>query len=371
MANNIIFIHVPKTGGTTINTAMQNSFWQSKPDFYYRHIVSDTKKSNAGEIFKEENKKKFSHFDIIMMLRHPVDRAISEYYFMKERREFFELLHPKPKSFSEFVNNPQTHNYVLSFLLGERIYATNRPAHNDLEKVISAIETLPIHVGIFEDFGASLDMFSNETGIKWKKNIDVKRMTFKRPSIEEIPEELKAKILSLNALDFELYNFCLETFNRKKIHLSSTRFKFNADKYNHVLPYMANFPFFEFCMESKLYVNANNTFFKELTHYLINILKINDGYKLTKAWNKTFLNSVNEYYPNSTFFATIQQAYSINNEPIEQTIAIARAVDSFIDKNPQVSAKYLKPMLFNELLVEIPKTEIKELFKQLFYRKSY
>jgi hypothetical protein len=226
-------------------------------------------------------------------------------------------------------------------------------------------------VGIFEDFGASLDMFSNETGIKWKKNIDVKRMTFKRPSIEEIPEELKAKILSLNALDFELYNFCLETFNRKKIHLSSTRFKFNADKYNHVLPYMANFPFFEFCMESKLYVNANNTFFKELTHYLINILKINDGYKLTKAWNKTFLNSVNEYYPNSTFFATIQQAYSINNEPIEQTIAIARAVDSFIDKNPQVSAKYLKPMLFNELLVEIPKTEIKELFKQLFYRKSY
>ncbi len=54
--------------------------------------MSDTKKSNAGDIFDEKNFNKYSHFDVIMMLRHPVDRAISEYYFMKERKEFMKLL---------------------------------------------------------------------------------------------------------------------------------------------------------------------------------------------------------------------------------------------------------------------------------------
>lgn len=369
MSNHIIFIHVPKTGGTTINTAMQQAFWQTKPDFYYRHILPDTKKSNAGDIFMDENQKKYSHFDIIMMLRHPVDRAISEYYFMKERTGFIELLRPKPKTFTDFVNNPQTHNYVVSFLTGEKIYAKNRPNHKDLEKVISVIETLPIHVGIFEQFGASLDMFSKETGIEWEKNIDVKRMTFKRPDQEEISDELKSSILNFNSLDFELYNYCLKKFNVNTKNLQTTRFKFNADKYNHVLPYMANFPFFEFCMENKGYLNKNLDFFKRLTNYLIDELKINDGYKLTKAWNSTYLNSVKEHFPDSSFYKALLEAYHLKREPIEQTIAMANALEEFFLKNETMGAKYLKPMSFDELHVNMPKTEFKELFKQFFSRK--
>ena len=77
----IIFIHIPKTGGTTINSAMNETYWQTKPGYNYRHILSD-KSSNSGDIFLKKNKKKYQNDKIFMMLRHPVDRLISEFYFI-------------------------------------------------------------------------------------------------------------------------------------------------------------------------------------------------------------------------------------------------------------------------------------------------
>ena len=55
MEDKNIFIHIPKTGGTTINTAMHNVYWQTKMDFNYRHFNSTTKSSTCGDIFNPLN----------------------------------------------------------------------------------------------------------------------------------------------------------------------------------------------------------------------------------------------------------------------------------------------------------------------------
>lgn len=371
MEENAIFIHIPKTGGTTINAAMQDSYWQTKPDFHYRHILRDTKKSNSGDIFEEENFKKYSHFNVIMMLRHPVDRAVSEYYFMKERKEFISLLQPMPKNFSEFVNNRQTHNYVVSFLLGEKLYSKKRPQVKDLEQIKKAIETIPIHVGIFEHFGSSLELFSKKANIAWKKSIEVKRMTFIRPKAEEISEEIRSNILKYNSLDLELYNFCLEKFNSEKSSYQSKSVKFNVSKYNHVLPYMYNYPFFGFCMENTNYINQNINFFKQLSHYLIDTKRITDGKQLTRTWNATFINVIKNTFPETGFFNSILKAYNDENDPLKQTYAIAKAVDIYLNKNKKESSKYYKTMKFDELLVITPKKEIKDYFDTFhrFFKK--
>jgi len=93
-----IFLHVPKTGGTTLNCAIEGSGWQTDPDFYYRHILYDTKKSNSGDIFEPENLEKYQQYNIFSMLRHPVDRLISEYYFLEDRKEFMSLILKQPKN---------------------------------------------------------------------------------------------------------------------------------------------------------------------------------------------------------------------------------------------------------------------------------
>ena len=77
MENKNIFIHIPKTGGTTINTAMHNVYWQTDIDFNYRHIDIKTKKSTCGDIFDAVNSRKYSDYTIFTMLREPVDRIIS------------------------------------------------------------------------------------------------------------------------------------------------------------------------------------------------------------------------------------------------------------------------------------------------------
>ena len=215
MSDNNIFIHVLKTGGTTINTAMNDSDWQTEVDFNYRHIQKKTKRSNSADIFDSKNLEKYKAYNIFMMVREPVDRMISEYYFIKERQGFMNLLVNKPESFEDYVLNPQTPNYMVGFLLGKKMYDNTPTTNADLEQVISAIDNLPIYVGIFEQFSESLNYFGENLDIKWNDDIEVKRMTFQRPKKEEISSELQKIILKKNNLDNKLYEYCLEKFYRK------------------------------------------------------------------------------------------------------------------------------------------------------------
>jgi hypothetical protein len=130
-----------------------------------------------------------------MMLRHPIDRVTSEYHFIKERKNFMELLKKKPIDFKDYINNFQTQNGVVNFLMGRQFFGTRKASEEDLEQIIEAIEAIPIHVGIFEDFTASLQYFSDVAGIKWKKEIEVKRITFNRPKVNELTgeEEVETK----------------------------------------------------------------------------------------------------------------------------------------------------------------------------------
>tara|TARA_R110002072_G_scaffold303031_1_gene491531 strand:+ start:34381 stop:35490 length:1110 start_codon:yes stop_codon:yes gene_type:complete len=369
MSDNIIFIHIPKTGGTTINTAMQGNYWQTAPDFNYRHIVFKQKRSNSGDIFHSENTSMFDGYKLFMMLRHPVDKMISEYYFLHDRAEFMDMLHPKPKSFEEYVEHAQTPDYTLGFLIGDKIYDKKRPTKEDLNRVIDAIEKLPIHTGIFEHFGDSLEYFSKETGIEWSKNIEAKRVTFKRPKMDDLSPELYQRILDTNALDFELYNYCLNKFNDIRKTLPKSKISFDIDKYNHVIPYVSLTCLFEYFMDNKHFIQQNFLFFKNLTFFLLKQKGVKDGKKFTQIWNQVFVDSVKNQFPDSHFSNAISTAYSLDKDPLDVTGDIAKSLDAFFSNNPKGTKKFYKPMVFNPMIIIEPRIEKKKGFLGKLFAK--
>jgi len=363
--NKAIFIHIPKTGGTTINTAMQGTYWQTKPDFFYRHIDPKTMVSNSADIFNPRNFEKYQSFKIFMMLRNPIDRAISEYSFIKERRDFFSLLKNKPKDFREYILNSQTSNGVIKFLFGHKMYSPIKITERDLDKVLEATDALPIYTGIFEEFGKSLAYFSENTGVTFNNKLEVKRITFKRPKVDEISNEVKNLIIENNQFDFELYNYCLDKFQNETTKITS-KVQFIADKYNHAIPYAFNFCFFEYCLENKAFININLDYFRSLSHYLIKDLQIKDGKLFTKAWLQSFINQYYLQYPNDELAIQLNSNLDPSGDPLTQLELAASLIDNFYKKlntNPN------NRLNFEPENTIIPKKEY-GFFNKLFFGKK-
>ena len=359
----IIFIHIPKTGGTTINSAMNETYWQTKPGYNYRHILSD-KSSNSGDIFLKKNKKKYQNDKIFMMLRHPVDRLISEFYFINNRNEFTHLIKTKPKTFEEYVKSVQTQNYVINFLKGNRMYSTLRPTQEDLISIIDSIDSIPIHVGIFEQFSESLSFFTKHVGLEWKKDIPIKRMTIRRPKIENLSQELIQLIEKNNALDLELYNHCLNKFQQES-GLKSNKHRFNGNRYDHVLAFAARACLYELVLSDKNFIKQNFDFFKSLTFYLLNDLKTRDGKELITLWNQTFINTLNTDFPNSQLAKELDPIHETN--PIDHAYSIGKTIDVFFKSNPKEKSLY-RNMKFDKALVSQKKAQPKKNWIQKLFK---
>lgn len=357
MEKDPIFIHVPKTGGTTINAAMKNTYWQTKPDFNYRHIDGKTFTSNAGDIFRETAFEKYKENAIFMMLRDPVDRIVSEYYFIRDRKGLMDLFSRKPKNLEEYIQSQHTANGVLKFLTGHRMYTKVKMQKDDLNTVIDIIDNLPVHVGIFEHYAESLQYFSDVTSINWQKKLEVKRITFKRPKLEEIDEALREEIIANNELDVLLYEHCKRKFENILPTIKKPNIQFDADKYNHVIPYCYNWCFFEFWMTNKLFIQKHLVYFKDLTMHLIKDLKITDGRIFAETWIQSFYNSIQLHFPDKDLTKILEPISTMNIEPLEKVEKMAVAIDSFFEKQPKQMIEYSKPMKFESSQVALTKAD--------------
>jgi hypothetical protein len=348
-----IFIHIPKTGGTTINCVMNKTQWQTKPDFNYRHILYETKRSNSNDIFNPVNYNKYDNYNIFMLLRNPIDRLISEYYFIKDRSEFMSLIKPIPKNLNAYIKSKPTQNYMIGFLLGKRMYDEELVTEDDLELVINTINNLDIHVGIFEAYAKSLSHFSSITGFKLPKNIDVKRITLNRPKLESISEETKELIKKNNALDFKLYAYCLKRFEENTKDFNPKAIQFKGDKYNYVLKYTERFNLLEIGLKNKNFIHTHQQFFNDLNLYLHKHLQIKDGKTYVNLWNDYFIASINASYSN-TPLAKKLNTLDKEIDPLKKTEQICNVLNPVFKGTP--SNLYKQQLVFKKdsIIIKTP-----------------
>lgn len=340
MTTKPIFIHIPKTGGTSINCVMQGTNWQTPPDYHYRHIIYDTKYSNCGDIFDAKNKEKYQREFIFTMLRHPVDRLISEYYFLRKHDEFMSLLSPRPESFEQFVNNQQTSNYMLKFLSGGAIYGNEQLTEARADEIIQLIDELDIHVGIYEHFDLSLNYLDSVGQFNWPKAFEVKRATINRPHIKTIDKKLVQQIEQNNALDMKLYQHCLDKLLTQTKELSKQKYQHKGDKFDHILPYTTRFCILEIELNNRQFLQTNVKFLATLNMYLHKTVK--SGKEYAKKWVKLFKEHIQFYYKDTKFAKAIKQAK--RNNPADEIVAIAQIIDRAC-KDPSLGFNVNEPRL--------------------------
>lgn len=243
-----IFIHIPKTGGSTFIGGLKNSLKCStsemiKPthltekvgnvevlhvDFKDRH-----RRFKGGRLISD--KKLSSRVNYFMLVRNPMNRLLSEFNFQyhilggkngNPSAVLFNKLKNKPKNFTEYIECTEVHNYQIKFLLGRELASSQIINSEDYQKVINSIEKGPINCGVTSQMDSFCKMFEEISDNKLLQEFTIRKRTPNNFRIK-INQKLEDRIIELNKFDYQLYEYVLKNLERNN---SVQSFNFNEKK---------------------------------------------------------------------------------------------------------------------------------------------
>ncbi|MBA4493028.1 sulfotransferase family 2 domain-containing protein [Paenactinomyces guangxiensis] len=212
----LIFSHIPKTGGLTMRRIIDQHF-KPRQIFKYpsHHAARSLRSLSASDVAPVRcvyghcpfGVHQYFHkpFKYITMVRDPVSRIISTYYFIRSSPS--NKLHSKVKrmSFEQFVTSknqriqtPLT-NHQTRFISGKK--------NPDLKLAIDNIREHYAFVGITEMYPESVFLLNRMMG--WRQTPYTKEnITKSRPKKAPVSNDIIQYIKEKNALDYMLYEYC-------------------------------------------------------------------------------------------------------------------------------------------------------------------
>ncbi|GLB62015.1 sulfotransferase family protein [Cytobacillus sp. NCCP-133] len=220
----IIFIHIPKTAGTSMRKIIEKQYTVLQSRYYYNgyqdafNRLKGTPQSKLNTVKWIQGHFQFglheaisNPVEYITMLRHPVDRVISFYYFLRENPR-----HPlnhiaKSLNLTEFIMSEdkiiQDGIYNLQTTL---ISGDGTPS---FEKAKKNIDEHFMMVGITERFNESIFLMRKKLG--WKvPYLSRQNVTRSRPKLAQVSENVKKIIEQKNEFDFQLYEYGKAIFKK-------------------------------------------------------------------------------------------------------------------------------------------------------------
>ncbi|MEO1390540.1 MAG: sulfotransferase family 2 domain-containing protein [Cyanobacteria bacterium J06634_6] len=225
----IIFLHIQKTGGITLQRILRRKLGPSLPLRAIRSIRSKKSPNSLEEAMKAkryEDRFFVAHccfgahrylpepYTYMTMLREPVQRIISLYYFSKENPTAYYHQRAVDKSIEEFALETQLmelDNGQVRFLAGDDqdLFINRTPigacSNNLLEQAKSNLDQYFSFVGLTEKFDQSMLMLAKAMG--QKQCLYLRRNVANKVDRPAISHEIRQLIAERNTLDSELYKY--------------------------------------------------------------------------------------------------------------------------------------------------------------------
>ena len=239
----LIFIHIPKTAGTTLSDVLKQQY--KKSDIITIHgTVEENVEKFQEKYYQNQNTVRLikGHmtyglhkvldcpYTYITVLRNPVSRIISVYYYLLQSN-----LHPqhhlvKGKTLAEFVSSGTAHNNGQTrFIAGQYNPSDRGQSINLLERAKNNLKENFTVVGLTERFDETLMLLKRK--LDWVyMPLYVKQNKSKKPDKATITEDTVTLIQNQNSLDIELYQYATEIFEHR-LSLENYYFKKDLKKF--------------------------------------------------------------------------------------------------------------------------------------------
>lgn len=227
MDRKLIFVHIPKTGGTTLDQVLNREangrvYWLSGGAREAMQRLSEMPSEQitqydlfAGHLPWGLHSVLPTPCHYVTMLRHPVERLVSHYFHVHgepEHRSYKQIVEGG-MSLLDFVTSDITlevDNLQTRFVAGlEANDAT--PLDGCSEELLSIakqnIQDSFVGVGVQEWFDHSLLLLSDTLGWKHQPFYVSQRVNSSRPREREIDTEVRGAILARNQMDVQLHEW--------------------------------------------------------------------------------------------------------------------------------------------------------------------
>jgi hypothetical protein len=233
----VLFEHIPKCGGATVTHYLKSQCVDNK----IFSIRGDTRKSiNNFKSLPEEKRYsydlvlghgahkliKYAHPEVLKatILREPVERIISHYYYVLRtpKHYLYEEVIEKGMSLVDYatsgISRELRNNYVCRFLQ----ISANEVEANAEESIMRAYDILKEEyrvVGILEDLNTAMIKLAQLASFHSKFEPVKLNVTMNRPKLVDIDQETLNIISETNTLDIRLFALIKENFVKGPVPL--------------------------------------------------------------------------------------------------------------------------------------------------------